>query len=235
MSILYRITNPDLFPIELIGFTDPDDYFAYKGIPTEDGETRPYFNFEELRSHIQQRRAAMGYDPIPQLQRIIENYLYRLKIVPKSMFHKDFEVDRTLIKDINTGASLAMSFSRAAMSGKFGIGAAGWVNRVEANRRASICAQCPNNVDLQKNLALRARNRIAALFTPLRTTDYDDKLLDCGVCECPNDQKVHYSESIIRDVTDADPEEFPDRFIGIDNKKHRCWVREILSERSDKK
>lgn len=224
-----------MFPRELIGFVDPDDYFEYRGIILENGEFRHYNNFDELIDHIKNRRAAVGLDPLPAPLQTVENYLFRSKVVPQSLFTKDFQTNRALIPDINTGANLALSLSKQALTGVVGIGGGGWCSKKEANRRAKICSNCPNNVDLEKSLAIRARNKLANFFTPYRKTDYDDKLFDCGVCGCPNDQKVHYAEEVIREVTEDDASEFPASFRGVDNQneKYQCWVRQILEKKKN--
>lgn len=236
---LYVFANPALFPANLLGYVDPTDNYAYQGILEQDGTLRKYNSFEELLAHIDQRRAALRYPKIPHLDLQIQHYLYLIGESSRSHFvridqhPKQADIPREVKTDVIIGAKIAYEFSREAVTGLWRSGASGWATKTEANERAKTCANCPHNQKLKKSTIERINNRVAMLFTLKRSTDYDDKLYECGVCGCPNAEKVHYAASIIRKVTPAKyrAESFPESFIGVlDRERYRCWVREILEK-----
>lgn len=233
----YVFTDQKLFPVYLLGFVDPTDRYAYKGILTDSGEIRKYDSFEELCQHVRQRRAALQYEEIPNLELKIQHYLYLLAEAPPSYFTKirDLypDIPRTALSDIKTGAKLSLEFSRQALTGLFTAGASGWATKQEAEARAKTCANCPKNVDLNKNALQRLNDKIATLFTMKRSTSYDKQLFDCGVCGCPLAEKVHFDKEVIRHTTGKSfkPELFPEPFIGtIDRERYECWMRKLLED-----
>lgn len=233
----YVFADPKLFPVHLLGFVDPTDYYAYKGILTDSGEIRKYDSFEELTKHIVERRAALDYPPITHLEFKIQHYLYLIGEAPRSHFAKTRiiypDIPREVISDIRTGAKLILEFSRQALTGIFTAGASGWATKHEAERRAWTCANCPKNVDLRKSALQRLNDRIAALFTLNRNTPFDKQLFDCGVCGCALVEKVHFDKQVLKSTTGKKftPNLFPEPFIGtIDRERHECWMRKILEE-----
>lgn len=233
----YVFADQKLFPVNLLGYVDPTDHYAYKGILTDSGEVRKYDSFEELIKHIEQRREALAYEPIEHLDLKIQQYLYLIGEASRSHFVKAQvlypDIPRTTLSDINTGAKLAFEFSRQAVTGIFTSGASGWVTKHEAEERAKTCANCVKNTDLKKSKLQRMNNKIASLFTLNRQTSYDNLLFDCGVCGCPLQEKVHFSKEIIKNATKKKykVENFPEPFIGtLDKERHSCWMKEILKE-----
>lgn len=229
MSV-YKITNPELFPSEYLGFVDPDDYYSYLGIITSEGDMRQYNNLAELCSHIAARREAQRLPKLPDVEGVVQHYLYILGEAPRDLF--TVSSSRTFSSDISKGATIALGLSRAAVSGMFTAGSFGWVSKIIANKRASICAACPNNVTLTKSSLVRFNDRIASLFTTSRTTDYDDKLLDCSTCGCPLAVKVHYSDEIIRKNTAANLK-FPKLVMLPNKQKAKCWIAEIMENKGE--
>lgn len=236
---IYLIVNPAIFPTHLLAYVDPTDHYSYTGIPISDSETRPYESLEEITNHVSERRAALRYPEIPFLAETIQHYLYLIAEAPSSHFFAVHDHNlpatypRTFTKDVATGAKLAFSLSRQALTGLFKAGSSGWVTKREATNRAEACYNCPNNRETTKSILVRANNKLAALFTPLKSTPFDSGLRDCGVCGCPNVEKVHYSPAVVIETTPAKIPytDFPEVFLGKDNKRHRCWVREILEQR----
>lgn len=230
----HRILHPELFPSELLGFVDPDDYYSYYGIKQIDGTTRLYRDIYELLQHIEERREALGMDIIPYLQEQVEEYLYRLGEAPASLFidePRSSNLSRTVINDIITGAKLAKSLSKAAISGALTPGGHGWTTLSEAAERASICKQCPHNVPLSaatNSLGRRLRDKLSHVFTPLRSTPHDESLFECGICHCPLSSKVHYSREILREVSEHKATDFPEAIKGKDGNAYQCWLRKVL-------
>jgi len=228
--ILYELDNEELFPPEYLGFIDPDDYYSYTGIITSSGEMRQYESLDELVRHVDERRSTASLPPLPNTRSTILHYLYILGEAPKHYFSKVAHPDRTLLADIQKGANIALSLSKAAMSGAFTAGSRGWVTKSEAEYRANICAACPKNVDLKKSVTTRMNNKIAGLFTTHRSTSNDSKLHDCEVCGCPLTVKVHYANNIIKENTDQSADKFPASIKLKSGAKTMCWVREILRD-----
>lgn len=234
----YVFADQKLFPVYLLGYVDPMDHYAYQGILTDSGEVRKYDSFEELVQHIRQRRQALQYDPIDNLELKIQHYLYLIGEAPRSYFVKSTilypDIPRTEMEDIKTGSRLALEFSRQAITGIFTAGASGWSTQQEAEARASICINCVKNVELKKSRMQRLNDKIASLFTPNRTTTQDDKLFDCGVCGCALVEKVHFSKQVLREATSKKftSSSFPEPFIGtVDRERHECWMKDILKGR----
>jgi hypothetical protein len=75
------------------------------------------------------------------------------------------------------------------------------VPQAEAERRATICANCPYNVGLSGCGA--CRNTLSILRKELiqASTSQDDKLLACGVCGCDNTAQVHVPLDVLRKGT----------------------------------
>lgn len=235
----YVFTNKDLFPVHFLGFVDPTDHYAYRGILTEDGTLRKYDSFDELIQHITQRRSALALEPIPNLDLVVQHYLYLVNEAPRSFFVRLDKTDRadiprTVTSDAIVGAKIAFELSRQALSGKWtATGPTGFVTKTEAEQRAKTCANCPKNVLLKKSKFQRWNNKIAGLFTARRNTSYDEKLYDCGVCGCPLQIKVHFSDEVLRNTTPKKykPENFPEGFIGLlDRERYECWLRKILAK-----
>lgn len=236
--MIYVFADPKLFPVYLLGYIDPTDNYAYKGILTEQGTIRKYDSFDELVTHIKQRRESLSYPPIDYLELKIQHYLYLIGEAPKSHFIKAHiaypDIPRTVFSDIKVGAKLAFEFSRQAITGIFTAGASGWATKHEAERRAWTCANCPKNIELRKSAIQRMNDKIASLFTLNRNTPFDKQLFDCGVCGCPLVEKVHFDSHVLKTTTGKKhtPEMFPEPFVGtIDHERHECWIRIILEEK----
>lgn len=226
----FVITHPELFPNNLLGFVDPDDYYQYNGINLPGKPFRHYKNLEELLEHIKKRRHAHSHPEIPSLSLVVQQYLYELGEAPKSYFTQ-IRPSRTGIKDLRTAVSLAVSLSKAALTGAPTSGSYGWVTKSKANERAKICSKCPkNNIPTNHSKLTAFNDRIANLFTTHRSTDHDALLYNCDVCGCPLTSKVHYADNIISEVTqDLSYQDFPEAFIDEDTKRvYACWMRPIL-------
>lgn len=224
----YELLNKDIFPNEFYGFVDPDDYYSYNGIITSDGGIRQYKSLDELCNHIASRRESVSLPPLNHIPEMVQQYLYILGEAPRDFFIK--VDDRTFLSDVQKGASIAVSLSRAAFEGVFTAGSFGWVTKSKANKRASICVHCPHNKATRKSVTTKLNDKVAALFTLTRTSDYDSKLKDCEVCGCPLPIKIHYSDDIIFNNTEQSVEDFPELVQLPNRAKGTCWVRDILKE-----
>lgn len=232
----FEILNKDMFPAIHLGYLDPDDYFSYNGVLQSNGEYRLYESLDELVHHVEQRRESLNFDPIPNLEYIIQEYIYRLGLAPSSYFIKSEAFSgqsRSVIDDVTTGAKLAIELSRSAFSGVKTAGGFGFTTLTEAEERATICVQCPNNIPITNKLSSiyrKARYRLATLFTAKRETSKDAELNECEVCSCPLISKVHYSKDVIREVNTTSKALFPEAFKNKAGENVRCWMRTLLEE-----
>lgn len=225
-----------------MGYVDPDDFTEYTGIITASGEKRPYKDLFELCAHIESYRDSQpNLAPIENLQVVVEDYLYRLREAPHSLFYKDkAKVKRSLLQDMKTGINISLALSKAAGSGESTASDGGWVNKTIATERGRICTECPeNDTETSGSLIQRAADKLAHVYTTKRSTPHDTKLGKCGVCECPMYIKNHFSGDLIREVTAMNeepdqPEDFPKSFIGINSKETEyCWMRKVLNGEPD--
>lgn len=98
-----------------------------------------------------------------------------------------------------------------------------FVNQEEADRRAVICKNCPENTQgiiewcsFCPGGVLRALNKFFGYFRPKKsdlTTPYDNDLFACRVCYCSNSAQVHVSTSVLKRV--KGDYQYPDH----------CWKR----------
>lgn len=90
----------------------------------------------------------------------------------------------------------------------------GQVSQEEADRRATICAKCPKNVDQQVNFCIGcyARSLVSKVNDLLgsKRTAHDEKLKTCSACGCDLKLKTWIPKSGVADKT-------------IDWPTH-CWV-----------
>lgn len=74
---------------------------------------------------------------------------------------------------------------------KVASGESAWVEQGEAERRALICADCPNNQDIVCGWCAGSPLPVIANHLGGRHTSSDDKLKSCSVCLCQLKAKVH--------------------------------------------
>jgi hypothetical protein len=94
-----------------------------------------------------------------------------------------------------------------------------WVAEEEAERRAAICAACPQNIEVTGCTGCHNIVNTITGFLGNRATGYDDQLKGCRVCGCSNRAQVHVPLDVLhKGVT---PEiEFPTE----------CWKKLPQSE-----
>ena len=92
-----------------------------------------------------------------------------------------------------------------------------FVSPEEASRRASICAQCPENIPAT---GCGGCANIAGMVTKVignRRTPDDEKLQNCGVCGCSNQAQVHVPLEVLAKGVTPDME-FPTH----------CWKKKAV-------
>jgi len=71
------------------------------------------------------------------------------------------------------------------------------VNQDVANERAKICSECPYNRNEEScGACVYTAKVITKFLIGKRTTPYDAKLTQCGVCGCGLKAKVHYPPNL---------------------------------------
>jgi hypothetical protein len=89
------------------------------------------------------------------------------------------------------------------------------VPQEEANRRAEICMKCPMRIE---SGICSGCNNLLSFFDGVifgkKSTPYDDRLGNCGVCKCYNKISVHWPLEA-QSIEGINPEDFPDF----------CWKR----------
>jgi hypothetical protein len=95
---------------------------------------------------------------------------------------KPVQVKRTTIDDATAFIKVAGEWMKEGHS---------WVPQEEAERRAAICAACPENQHIAG--CSGCRNLVGKLTGLLggRKTEHDSKLQGCRVCGCSNVAQVH--------------------------------------------
>lgn len=98
------------------------------------------------------------------------------------------------------------------------------VDQVEANRRAEICAQCHNNVQMDIGLKVGCCGRgLSGVLNPItdkiiqnRTTPSDNQLKSCQLCGCYLRLKVWAPLEALQ-ATKEDSNAWPDF----------CWMKDV--------
>lgn len=107
--------------------------------------------------------------------------------------------------------NVALRFTRTLMSAGLKR-----VDQQEADRRAEICASCPDNIEPQGCTPCRASviKRVINLTVGDRQTTYDSELKSCKYCGCFNKAQVWFPlESLQKTITDAENQALPEH----------CW------------
>jgi hypothetical protein len=101
-----------------------------------------------------------------------------------------------------------------------------YVSRVEAEKRAAICAKCPFNQRPENVDRIRSfTDKLAEMVVHKLATTQDDKLFNCSVCSCNLRVKVHYPQNI---VTDSLSEKVYNKlsetiYSKVDRSEFKCW------------
>lgn len=102
-------------------------------------------------------------------------------------------------------------------------GKGAFVDQEEAERRASICAECPLNVRNPGCYSCKGFKFLIEKVKKGRNTSKDDKLNVCAVCKCFTKALVHVDLGIIKATT---------RVSHASRYPNHCWKKHILLEAS---
>lgn len=163
----------------------PPGMWAYT--QPESGEIFRHFSMDALLSQVARHRKAMGYAmPADWVEKLQDDMCEQNKGKWPERWCGDPPPApngkrRATIRDIFRFLSTVESLS-----------ANGWkaVPQEEAERRASICAQCPHNTRISC-LGCNGVAKLASNLLGKRGTAYDDRLQSCDICGCVLKLKVH--------------------------------------------
>lgn len=161
---------PYIGPKPPLSFKDPDTGHFYKAM-----------TMRELIDQVRSYREQNNLEEIPHLQPILENYLCSLKINQGSC-EENPQLRRGWLTYLKGGVSLLK---------KLFYGDAMIVPQQEADRRGSICLECPANVTPDENYHSWA-DEIALHSTNGKKSIHHEKLGNCEACSCPLKAKVFY-------------------------------------------
>lgn len=217
MSDFKILKNPNA-PIsrELIDFVDPDDGFVYdEYFDTKTKVRRKYKSISELMTHVKTRRRVKGYKEIEGLKTLIEGWLCS-KPEFEARCRAPEKANRTLGQKLKLGLSVVKTLAA---------GAKWYVPRDHANKRASMCAKCPYNRDVEKTSLEKIENKVMSHGTSGRTTNYDHQLNECEKCGCPLKSKVHFVWNFIRENTSMGMvQNLPKNELDLNGKSFTCWM-----------
>lgn len=172
-------------------FIDPDTQHQYTAQ-----------NQAELVRMILGYRQQNRLEPIEALNEVLENYWCRQRENKgKCSF---YQLKRGFLETMKGGISLLTNY----MYDKF-------VTQDQADARASICIECPENVDPEKGMLVAWEDEIAQACVGDRKSKYHDRLHTCKACGCLLKGKVFYSGKL-----ELEPDTLAQMPVG------KCWQRE---------
>ena len=134
----------------------------------------------ELVNSIVNYRAQNRLEPIARLDWVIDNYLCTLPQNTGKCHHKPLE--RGFVQYIKGGAALVQQLF---------YGLKNMVTQEEADRRGSICKDCPGNVKVDDGY-IKWADDLALHTIGDKRSIHHDKLFNCEGCSCPMKCKVWY-------------------------------------------
>ena len=142
--------------------------------------------------------------PVPvNISEVIEDAICRHSETPcvETDNNRDESLRGHLKRVMRFGSCLARITAKRLMGGD------PFVDQQEANRRASICAECPANKEAPT--CPSCVNFIEDVNRSLgyRETPYDDQLQACDVCGCSNSASVWIDAKILKQCSDANYQE----------------------------
>lgn len=158
-------------------------------------------DWTDLVGNCQKLTVSLGKVPPPDLSRQVENALC-------SRLAGDTNCGPCSSAKQTLGFSSIVRWVRAmyqfAKDNKFQL-----VSQEEAERRASICAACPQQISTSGCWGCKGIAGMLPAIAGARKTSYDMQLKACGVCGCYNAVSVHIPLEVQQDAN----LEFPDH----------CW------------
>jgi len=211
-----RLRNKLLTPPGGWRFEDPDTGFKFSG----------YASFRDLLTHVRNYRVQNRLTIPSTISSLVECWLCEQ---PKMARYCKEEGEVVATRTVEQYVSGAIAATKVISRGSKG----GLSSQEEAERRASICVNCPHNKPNKEHSRLRrySDNFVQWAIGSFRKTSLDDKLFSCDVCSCPLRAKVHVSMSIVKEsLTEEEVAKLPVGLPGIDGSPIYCWQIENIRE-----
>lgn len=165
--------------------TPPGDW---KVIDPDSGATIKGGDYENLLGNVAKHRRANQLPPLTALE--IEQIICD-SLPPRADNCISYDPSALPSDPLPERATIDMAISFIKFLGISLARGAGFVAQEEAERRAKICASCPNNVLISgctscRNLLTHVTEHLAG-----RTTQEDDRLKGCRICGCELKVSVH--------------------------------------------
>lgn len=190
--------------------TAPPKQWRYK-MPETGQDFGPSPSLNDLLEQLRSSYRANGYDIPPNLTTLIEAYIcndipeYCTGDAPPQ------------VGPLSLGHMLSVTYHTVLAQSKRLLGATEQVPLAQAEKRASVCVTCSENVsraDCSGCHQATLRNLIIRIVGS-RGTSYDDRLQVCRICLCENRAKVHLSLARLRAIAgDAEFSRLP----------AHCWM-----------
>lgn len=191
MNMIVKKLKPFLAPLK-VQFVDPDTGHKYTA------KTRT-----ELVQKIVNYRAQNELEPIENLNLVLENYFCSLP-------------ENKHLCEVTALGRGFMGYVKGAVTIVYNMLLKNYVSQEEADRRASICIQCPHNVfPISKDAFMSWSDELSYHTLGDRKTQFDNELGSCDVCTCPLRTKIWNGE-VVRE-SDETNAKFPDF----------CWNKRI--------
>lgn len=177
---MLKFLQPNVSPVGGYTFIDPDTGFRYG----------PHKDFATLDKHVNTYRSQNKLEPIEKFRAVWEHYV--CMNVP-SMQLKCCPVAEKVKRNFEQYYSGAKAYVKSMM-----MGTSAFVDKEEAEARASVCVNCTSNV---KNIGHSHSQFYTDGFmraqVGTRSTSHDKKLFTCRECTCLNRAKVHYNPEVV--------------------------------------
>lgn len=141
------------------------------------------------------------------------------------------EMCKDLPKGLCTGGSESLKMNKATFPAlkawvravretvaTVAVGEDPFVDRVEAERRAAICVECPANKHGGTCLSCTGFSAASRIFLRGRKTIYDAKLDTCRSCGCLLKTKVYIKTELLDRIDERNG-------VAVDDYEDRCWRR----------
>jgi len=154
-------------------FKNPEDNFIIRGS-----------NLADTANKVRMYRAQNEHEPLDYLESIIENYLC-FRPENRGSCEKMPPLKRGLYTTIKAGVLLI----KQMMYNSF-------ASQEVADRRASLCVECPLNVFPDKSAFVTWADHIAEQTVGERKSKFHNEIGNCEACTCLLRSKVFYNDKI---------------------------------------
>lgn len=192
-----RLEERSLGPPGGWGYTQKESGVAFRAI-----------TFGQLLEMVGKHRRGNKYDTSPGWEERFEEEFCQQNQLVGTQWCPDREAEARAPRLI--GLADVRRFLNSALS-MVQAGGDMFVSQEEAERRAAICSECPNNAAIGGCVGCNGVRALVSKVRGSRTTAQDSRLRQCTVCGCDNQVKVWLKDSVV----DNEGLNFPDH----------CWAK----------